>query len=70
MKSKNQIPITIYNFTMDANIAEFLNEGSIHPTRASHRTAAKSYYTFLLAQSNSDENVITYFLQIHPGKDI
>ena len=42
-------------------IAEFLNEGSIHPTRSSHRTATKSYYAFIEAQRNSDENVVIKF---------
>ena len=32
---------------MDSKISEFLNEGNIHPTRKSHRNAAKSYFTYL-----------------------
>ena len=33
---------------MDEAIVNFLNKGPAHPTRASHRTAAKKYAAFLL----------------------
>ena len=36
------------SLTMDSKISEFLNEGNMHPTRKSHRNAAKSYFEFLL----------------------
>ena len=39
---------------MNASIINFLNDGTIHPTRASHRTAAKAYHAYLLDQSSSN----------------
>ena len=40
---------------MDEAIVNFLNKGPAHPTRASHRTAAKKYAAFLLANKDSHE---------------
>ena len=37
---------------MDEAIVNFLNKGPAHPTRASHRTAAKKYAAFLLANKD------------------
>ena len=38
---------------MNSSIVNFLNEGSSDPTAASHRTAAKAYYEFLLRHKAS-----------------
>ena len=46
---------------MNASIINFLNDGTIHPTRASHRTAAKAYHVYLLDQKNSSSNTILQF---------
>ena len=48
---------------MNASIINFLNDGTIHPTRASHRTAAKAYHAYLLDQNNASSNSI---LQLTP----
>ena len=43
---------------MNASIINFLNDGTIHPTRASHRTAAKAYHAYVLDQKNASSNSI------------
>ena len=41
------------NLKMDSTVSSFLNEGSLDSTTKSHRTAARTYHTFLLNQSLS-----------------
>ena len=43
------------DITMDVTITNFLNEGNVHPTRASHRTAASCFSTFLKARPKKND---------------
>ena len=38
---------------MDSEVANFIKSGGIHPTRKSHRTAARGYHTFLTTEGKS-----------------
>ena len=49
------------DITMDVTITNFLNEGNVHPTRASHRTAASSFSTFLRAHRDDTQSNIIKF---------
>ena len=53
--------ICIIYIIMNA-IVDFLNEGAIHPTRSSHRRAAKSYHAFLKAHITERYIIPNYVL--------
>ena len=49
------------DITMDVTITNFLNEGNVHPNRASHRTAASCFSTFLKARRDDTQSNIIKF---------